>query len=180
MRRGFTALELLLVVAIGAILVALAMPPLGDMLRRQQLNAATSDFVSAIDLTRSQAIARASRVLLVPLDAGGIDWREGWVVFVDANADRRPGPGEEVIASHGPLAPELLVSTNFSTNKAPYYIAFNGAGRGCSDTSSQAARWGTLSLYSGPSIRRIRINMLGRVRVCDPERDRLDCPAPGD
>ncbi|HEY0060485.1 MAG TPA: GspH/FimT family pseudopilin [Telluria sp.] len=178
-KRGFSLLELLIVLAIAAVLVSLALPAVRDLLLRYQLKAAVADLVSAIDLTRSQAIARADRVLMVPLDAGGRNWGAGWVVFVDADADRRPGPDEEVIASHGPLADDLLFSTNFSSNKTPYYIAFNSAGRGCSSTSSQAARWGTLSLYQGGHIRRIRINMLGRVRVCDPARESETCEGPG-
>jgi type IV fimbrial biogenesis protein FimT len=32
-------------------------------------------------------------------------------------------------------------------------------------------RWGTVSLFHGGHIRRIKINMLGRARVCDPARD---------
>jgi type IV fimbrial biogenesis protein FimT len=178
MRPGFSALELLIAMALAVVLAALAMPPMQDMLRRQHLRAAVSDLVAAIDLTRSQAIARSSRVMMVPLEGAGLDWSEGWVVFIDTNADRRPGPGEEVIASHGPLAEELLVSATFTGNRAPYYIAFNASGRGCSDTSSLAARWGTLSLYQGSHIRRIRINMLGRVRVCDPAVDGDSCAGP--
>ena len=48
-------------------------------------------------------------------------------------------------------------------------------GRSCSDTSSLAARWGTLSITSGQQARRIKINMLGRARICDPARDGASC-----
>ena len=165
--------------AVAAVAACLALPAMQDTVRRYQLNAAVADLVGAIDLTRSQAIARAGRVMLAPLEPGGVNWGAGWVVFVDANADRRPSPDEEVIASHGPLADELLFSTSFTGSGAPYYIAFNSAGRPCSATSGQAAHWGTLSLYLGEAVRRIRINMLGRVRVCDPQRGADNCPAPG-
>jgi type IV fimbrial biogenesis protein FimT len=59
----------------------------------------------------------------------------------------------------------------FTNSARPYYIAYNGAGRSCADGNSAAARWGTVSLYHGGHIRRIKINMLGRARVCDPARD---------
>ena len=177
--RGFSLAELMVVLAVAAVLASLAMPGMAHLIRKFQLNAAVSDLHGAIDLARSQAIARGSRVQLVPLEAGGTDWSEGWVVFVDANADRRPGPGEEVIAVHGALADDIVISAHFTSNKPPQYVAFNGSGRSCSDTSSQAARWGTLSMHLGGEIRRIRINMLGRVRVCDPGRDGASCGGPG-
>jgi type IV fimbrial biogenesis protein FimT len=179
MRRGFSLLELLVVLAVVAVLAGLALPGMQSVVRRYQLDATVADLVGAIDLTRAQAIARGRSVMLVPLEPAGVDWGEGWVVFVDTNTDRRPGPDEEVIASHGPLPAQLAFSTSFTGSKAPYYIAFNSAGRGCSHTSGQAARWGTLSLFQGTDVRRIRINMLGRVRVCDPARGLAGCPAPG-
>lgn len=175
---GFSVIELLMVLTIIAVLGGLALPDMRDLIRTYQLNAATVDLFGAIDLARSQAISRGSRVQLVPLEPGGTNWRLGWVVFVDDNGDRRPGPGEEVIASHGPLPEEIVISFNFTSNKQPHYIAFNGSGRSCSDTSSMAARWGTLSLYQGGQIRRIRINMLGRARVCDPAKDSKGCDGP--
>lgn len=179
MKRGFSLIELLTVLAVVAVLAGLALPAMADMVQRYQLNAAVADLVGAIDLTRSQAIARSGRVMLAPLEPGGVNWGEGWVVFVDTNADRRPSPDEEVIASHGPLAQALSFSTSFTGGRAPHYIAFNSAGRPCSATSGQAAHWGTLSLYQGGAVRRIRLNMLGRVRVCDPQREPGSCPAPG-
>ncbi len=111
----------------------------------------------------------------MPLDAAGTDWRSGWVVFVDADRDRRPGSGEEIIASHGPLAEGIAIDFNFTSNATPWYIAYNGSGRSCSDASSMAPRWGTLSLFWGAETRRIKISMLGRMRVCNPARDPRTC-----
>lgn len=176
---GLTMVELLTVLVLVALLSALAAPPLRDMLQRYQLNTASSALAAAVDLTRAQAIARGRRVMLVPLEPGGADWRLGWVVFVDADADRRPGPGEEVIASHPELPLDMVIRTHFSSNKVPAYVAFNSYGRGCSDSSSASARWGTLSLHLGAHLRQIRINMLGRVRICDPERESDHCPVAG-
>ena len=102
-RAGFTLLELMVVLAIAGVLIGLASPEMSSMIRRQRLETAAADLYGAIDLTRSQAIARGARVQLVPLEPAGINWSRGWVVFVDANDDRRPSPGEEIIASHGAI-----------------------------------------------------------------------------
>ncbi len=177
---GATLIELVIVLAIAGFLGSLALPSMTDMIQTRRLDSAAIDLFGAIDLTRSQAIARGDQVQLVPLEPNGQDWSQGWVVFVDANADRRPGPGEEVIASHGPVAEGIVFSFNFTSNKLPYYIAYSASGRSCRDTSSIAARWGTISLHQDGKIRRIKINMLGRARMCRPEHDAsCDGIAPG-
>ena len=176
--RGFSLVELMMVLVVAAVLIGLASPEMRGMIKRRRLDAAVADLFGAIELARSQAIARGSRVQLVPLEPAGSNWSHGWVVFVDTDGDRRPGPDEEVIASHGPLADGIVTSFNFTSNKQPYYIAYNGAGRSCSDSSALAARWGTLSLHQDGQIRRIRINLMGRARVCNPETDPATCTGP--
>ncbi|MDB5748101.1 MAG: type-4 fimbrial pilin related signal peptide protein [Massilia sp.] len=169
--RGFTLVELLAALAIGATLLALALPDLNALVRAQQLRAATSDLFEAIGLARAQAIARNTRIRLAPRDPAGGDWAQGWTVFADRDDDGVAGPGDEVIAVHGPLAPGIAFDFAFTGPAPPYYIAYNGAGRSCSDTSGAAARPGTLSLFHGGAVRRIKINMLGRARICNPARD---------
>jgi type IV fimbrial biogenesis protein FimT len=176
---GFTLVELLAALGVAAVLMAIALPDLRALVRRQQLKAAAGDLFGAVELTRSLAIARAGRVLLAPREPNGVDWAQGWVVFVDHDADTRPGEGDELLSLHPALPPGLAITTAFSSDKRPDYLAFNGAGRGCTGASSAAARWGTLSLFQDEQVRRIRINMLGRARVCDPAREGASCEGGG-
>ncbi len=178
--RGATLAELAVVLAIAAVAFALAAPGLHALVSNQQIKAASSELLDAIAHTRAQAIARNQRVKLVPRGAGGADWTQGWTVFVDRDGDRQPGSGDEILAVHGPLPRGLQVDFSFTQSAPPQYIAYNGAGRSCSDTNSGASRLGTLSLFHGGHTRRIKINMLGRVRLCNPARDNgcegLDAP----
>ena len=167
---GVTLPELCVVLAVSAIVLAIAVPDLRDLVRAQQLKAASGDLFAAIDLARAQALARGRRVKVVPRDPLGADWRMGWQVLGDRGGDGQPGT-DELIAEHGPLAPGIAVDFAFTNVARPYYIAYNGAGRSCADGNSAAARWGTVSLFHGGHVRRIKINMLGRARVCDPARD---------
>jgi type IV fimbrial biogenesis protein FimT len=168
---GFSLPELLTALAICAVLLAVATPGLRQLIQAQQLRIAANDLFDAIALTRAQAIARGERVKLAPHDAAGMDWTRGWTVFVDRDGDRAPGAGDDIIATHGPLAQGMQAHFAFTSPAPPYYIAYNGAGRSCSDISSAASRMGTVSLFHGQRVRRIKINMLGRPRVCDPARD---------
>ncbi|MES2758772.1 MAG: GspH/FimT family pseudopilin [Pseudomonadota bacterium] len=174
-RCGFTVVELAIVLAVVAVTMSVALPDLRQMVRSHQLKATVNDLFGAIDLARSQAIARGRKVMLVPADGAGSDWSSGWVVFVDADGDRRPGGAEEVIMRHGRLPPGIAIDATFSSQQGAPYLAYNSMGRSCSDTSSLAARWGTLSLAMGQQRRRIKINMLGRARICDPARDGASC-----
>ncbi|MGJ9418631.1 GspH/FimT family pseudopilin [Massilia sp. CMS3.1] len=169
--RGFSLPELLVVTAIAAILLGVALPDLAALLRAQQLRTATNDLFGAIGLARAQAIARNERVSVMPRDALGVDWTQGWTVFVDRDGDAVPGPGDAILAVHEALPAGFQAAFAFTSPAAPYYIAYNGAGRSCTATNSGAARWGTLSLFHGGSTRRIKINMLGRARACNPARD---------
>jgi len=168
---GFTLVEMTVVLALAAVLLALAAPALGALIRNQQLKSASGDLFAALGLARSQALARGQTVKVQPRDPSGTDWRRGWRVFVDRDGDGQAGPGDDFIAEHGPLPEGVAVAFAFTSPAPPYYIAYNGAGRSCSDGNSAAARYGTLSLFHGGAIRRIKINMLGRARTCDPARD---------
>ncbi|WP_082552170.1 GspH/FimT family protein [Massilia sp. Root351] len=163
-----TLIELLVALAVAAILAGAAAPSLQAVLQKQQLRAALNDLLGAIDLTRSMAIARGGVVLMAPADPSGAAWQHGWTVFADLNANRRPDPGEERIAVQQPLADGVHLASRFTSGTGAQYLAYNGAGRSCQAGNSQAARWGTLTLEAGEHKRLIKINMLGRVRVCDP------------
>lgn len=169
--RGFSLPELLIVTVVGAVLLSLALPDLAGLLRAQQLRTATNDLFGAIRLARAQAIARNERVSVMPRDEDGVDWVQGWTVFIDRDSDGMPSPGDPILAVHEALPAGFQSHFAFTSPATPYYIAYNGAGRSCSDTHTGAARWGTLSLFHGGAVRRIKINMLGRARACNPQRD---------
>ena len=177
---GHTLLELLAVLAIAALMAAAAMPGLQQVLARQQVRAAATDLFSAIELTRAQAMARGQRVLLMPAGPGGTDWGTGWLVFIDRNANLAFDDGDELLFRQGPLPAGITAQFAFSSATVPFYIAYNGAGRSCSASNSLAARWGTLSLTLGKQVRHIKINMLGRVRVCDPQQQASNCSGVAD
>lgn len=168
---GLSLAELVVVLGVVAVTASVAAPNLHGLVQGQQLRTAATDLHSAILFTRSQAIARNERVKLTPNDVAGRDWSRGWTVFVDRDADRIPGEGDDILAVRQPLPDGLQISYSFTSTAAPQYIAYNGAGRSCSDTNGAASRLGTLSLFHGGAVRRIKINMLGRARLCNPARD---------
>ena len=177
--RGFTLAELMVVLAIAGLLLSAGVPGLSDMIERHRLRTTAGALFSAIDLTRSQAIARGERVIMMPADPLHADWTRGWVVFVDKNSSLSLDGGDELIFQQGPLKSGMSLRSTFASAHPPYYVAYNGAGRSCSASNSMASRPGTLSLVMGQGTRHIKINMLGRVRICDPQLQPRTCSGPG-
>ena len=173
--RAFTLVELMVVLAVSAIALSISLPDLRAVLQRYQLEVALTDLHGAIMLARSEAIGRGESVTITPRDTGGADWAQGWTIFIDRDGDLRPGSGDDTIALHGPVARGISIATSFTGSRRPDYLAYNSAGRSCGAGASMTARWGTFSLYQGEQIRRIKINMLGRARSCDPARDGASC-----
>lgn len=173
-RYGRTLVETMLVLALLAIVLSQALPSFHAVLQRQQLQLAVNDMLAALRLARSLAMARGGIVLLAPQTADGV-WQHGWSVFVDRDGDRRPSAGEPVLLAHPALAQGVKLRTAFSSAAVPDYLAYNAAGRPCKAGNSLIARWGTLTLWQGENVRNIKINMLGRIRVCDPVQDGSSC-----
>jgi type IV fimbrial biogenesis protein FimT len=171
-RPGFTLLELMIVLAILSILFASALPELSNMLAGRQLRSVSADLLAAINDTRSQAIARRRVVTLLAQNGS---WQQGWLIVIDANANRSPDEGEAVLFRHMPPSGRLLVRARFTDNTAPAYISYNAAGRSCRAAHPNAANFGTITLELAGAQRNIKINMQGRARLCDPALEPATC-----
>lgn len=88
--HGFTMIELLVAVAIAAILAMIGLPSLKGTLNDLQQKSALSLIVSDLNQARNEAITRASRTLVCARNAAGTScatttpsWQSGWVVCTD-------------------------------------------------------------------------------------------------
>ena len=79
--RGFTLIELMVVVALAAILAALATPSFKGFISGQRVKAAASDFVMAANFARSEAIKRNADVTISAASSGSAGWKDGWSVL---------------------------------------------------------------------------------------------------
>lgn len=88
-QTGFTMIELLVVVAIVAIMAAVGIPSMLDMIRSSQLRSSTSQLYDAIILARSEAVKRNAQVdvqpgttCVNPASNNSAAWTGGWNVQV--------------------------------------------------------------------------------------------------
>ncbi len=171
-QHGFSLIELMVVLSIAAILLAAGVPSFRSLIQNQRMITTVNEFFAAINLTRSEAIQRGTRVDLVPAEAA--DWSKGWVVFIDENNNQKADMGEQIIFSHGP-APTGIAITSAFTDSQVKYLAYNGTGRTRTNASSQNPQFGHMLFTMGEQTRKIMINLLGRPRVCNPEVEKVTC-----
>lgn len=82
--HGFTLIELMVVVALAAIMASLAAPSFKSFVSGQRVKTAASDFAMAAILARSEAIKRNADVTISPATSGATGWKDGWSVAVGA------------------------------------------------------------------------------------------------
>src|SRR5690606_9222640 len=85
--KGFTVIELMIMVGIIGILLAVGLPGLQDTISRISTNSQAKTLVSSLNYARSEAIKRGSLVSVCASDTGtdcvADTWSDGWLVFVD-------------------------------------------------------------------------------------------------
>jgi len=126
---GITVTEMLIAVAILAVLAAIAAPNLQSLFINNRLETANSEFIAALNVARSEAIRRGARVAVRRVATTTQNWTEGWEVFVDVdrNGIRDTGnPQEELIRVGQRLAPSL---TLYSSAIVATVVPFDPDGR---------------------------------------------------
>lgn len=89
--RGFTLVELLVTLAVAAILITVGVPSFKDLIYNNRLTAATNMFVSSINIARSEAIKQGRNATVCVstnlANCTGGNWNDGWLVWVDVDGN---------------------------------------------------------------------------------------------
>lgn len=120
---GFTIPELIVVIAIMAIIMGFAIPGLRDMMGGQKVKSASFDLVSSVMYARSEAGKRGATTSIKAVSSN--DLSSGWcVIFGTAANCSVTAPAAETMRVHQPYP---TVSFTWKTTSGP--IVFGQTGR---------------------------------------------------
>jgi len=175
--RGFTLIELMVTLAIAAVLMLVAIPSMTAYKRNAELTSATNTLLSAINSARGEAMKRGMNAMVVPT-GNGLSWNTGWVVFVDKDRTQvYDAAADQTVLSQGSLPSYFNITGNGTANTSAPYIMFDASGY----SKTKSGGFGALSFtltrtdLSGAQLldqtRRIVVASTGRVRTCRPSLD---------
>lgn len=167
-QAGYTLVEMLVVMALGTILLSIAVPSMTAMLSAQRSNAAGSSFLASLNLARAEAIKRNARVVMCK-SAGGLScdlaggWNQGRITFHDSNNNAALDVDEQVIERHGAMPEGLSLTGN---TQVANYVSYSASGS--AKLVSGAFQAGTftfcLAPESGADVQQIVLSSTGRAR----------------
>lgn len=157
--RGFTLIEMLVALAVIALLCAIAPPALSNLIEGQQLKTAETNLAAALTYARTESIKRQRPVLVI---ATGSDWALGWRVFADLNNNGQLDGSEPALLEATASLAGTVIRGNSPVRSYVRYTPTGGA-----KMLSGAFQAGAISIchQSGAHpVRKLIVSATGRLR----------------
>lgn len=129
--RGISLVEILVTLAILALVATFAVPNFRTFVQSNNITASANNLMGSLSLARSEAIKRNMTVSVCAssthVSCTGVDWDNGWIVFTDSGEDGVVDHSDEILSVVKGLAAGMELSSS-----APF-IQFkpNGALAAC-------------------------------------------------
>jgi len=147
--RGFTLIELMVTIALAAILMSVAAPSMTKMIGANRVQTEVSSFVNDLQFARSEAIKEGQPVTACPSSNGtsclaANTWQAGWIVFSDPNGNATVDTNEDVLR----WRPLLKGGDTFVAAPTTAAVTFNREGF----TSSLGTSLVTFKLHTADNV----------------------------
>lgn len=170
--RGFTLIELMVTIAVLAILLTLAAPSFNDFFQRYRLRGAADDVATLMAVSRSEAVARNRDVAIV-FSGTGTAWCVGGAAAAEPAA---PGVRVDAVPSCSCSGDCTIGGKVMESQGANYRGVTMGAAPATFvfdrlNGSVQPLNAATVTTFQSPNGKyslSVRVSPLGRGRLCVP------------
>ncbi len=124
-QAGFTLIELMVTLAVAAVLAMLAAPSIRDFIVRSQMTNLGNEFNSTVLKARNEAVNRNTCVTVCMSSSAanaspvcttsGTDWQVGWIAFLNPSCDtglNKPDDAINMLLARPAGDPTYLLQTN--------------------------------------------------------------------
>lgn len=171
--KGYTTIELMVGVALAAMLTVMAGPPIVNMWQDNNLSSTLNEFIGQINFARNEAAMRRQNVVLCVSGSGAtcassVQWEQGWMIFTDPDGDRNCADMDSdshcdadqglILHAHNGLKNPLTLRSNGSS---PSRVRFDmyGASYGSNRSFMLCDSRGNVAVHS------LSLSSTGRIRI---------------
>jgi len=160
-KSGYSLLELIVTITIGAVLVGLATPALRGLILDSRQVGDINALVHAVQLARSEAAKRRRPVVLcktvdrIHCGNSNVTWDQGWMVFANKDDQQPPqrSADEPLIWAHQPAMVGSITGNRANFQFRPFFWrSTNGTITFCDERGVAAARAVIISYTGRPRV----------------------------
>ncbi|KEI72841.1 GspH/FimT family pseudopilin [Endozoicomonas elysicola] len=169
--RGFSMIELIIVVLISSLILSIAAPRIGQISTRANLESVQRNLISSLFFARAEAMKQGSGVTVCPSNdsatclATPASWNNGWIIFLDIDGNGALDAGVDQLIRASVIPSVATVAWGGTRN-----ITFQGEGNVITGSQGDLRICdlnGDLSVIRG-----VTVNLTGRV----VENNTVTCP----
>ncbi|HEB26441.1 MAG TPA: prepilin-type N-terminal cleavage/methylation domain-containing protein [Porticoccus sp.] len=174
-KKGFTLVELLITIALVAVISALAVPSFQTLIKKSRTSVEAQRVLTTLYYARMEAIKRNSLVSLCPSSDGlacnpDLSWMDGWIVFSDrGKRGELDHDMDRVIRVGDPAQNGYLLYTT----KHHKWFGYQSDGNSVGSSGSGNTSFIICSPDGGIEGRRVVVSITGRPRVATGIGDRV-------
>ena len=167
--NGFTLIELMVVLALVAIILSLAAPSFMNIIANNRVASVANELVTALNVGKSEAVRTGEHTVLCKSPDGvqcdtSASWSDGWLLFQDTDNNQAVNDGERIIRVG--RAPDSRLDLDFYTAN---YIGFNPNGR---TVMNENGHFCIRNTWDDTNSRAVVVTMAGHIRT---ETRSYDC-----
>jgi len=173
---GLSLIELLIVLALAAILLGAAVPSFQSLMSKNQLTATTNTLVYSLQTTRSEAVKRAVAAGVCTSDnslepdatcSPGSGYVKGWIAYIDDDGNGKRNDSEEIIMAVEDRGPAFKINAD---KQFADQIYFDDAGGSANVAGVPLAGDINIAYGDGTNQRTVQVSANGRIATINPAK----------